>query len=187
MARPKTRRATGDQSTAKSIGRPGRMSRQRAGEASDKKSSASPFSAGPADGSSITLLLPSDPHLERVAVDTAVSLARQLLFPHEKVEVVKTAVGEAYLNAVEHGNGGGAETDIEITFRVEKGQLTVLVRDSGPGFDPHQLPTPCLEDKLAGRSETRGWGLFLMRALVDELSVHRPPNGGSILTLVVKP
>lgn len=134
----------------------------------------------------VMLRLPSDFRFERVAVDTVSSLARQLRFPHEKVEVLRTAVGEAYLNAIEHGNRRDAASEVEISFVVEDGQLTVLVRDGGHGFDLQRLATPCLEEKLAGRSPARGWGLYLLRALVDDLRVDRSLGGGNRLIIVVR-
>jgi serine/threonine-protein kinase RsbW len=135
---------------------------------------------------SISLFLPSDLRFERVAVDAAGSLARQLQFAAEKIEALKTAVGEAYLNAIEHGHQRDASRKVEISFQIEGDQLRVCVRDGGPGFDPRDLAAPNLEEKLAGRSKPRGWGLFLMRELVDELSVDQPPNGGNLVTMVVK-
>ncbi|MBI3091205.1 MAG: ATP-binding protein [Candidatus Tectomicrobia bacterium] len=134
----------------------------------------------------VLLRLPSDFRFERVAVDTVTSLARQLRFPHEKVEILRTAVGEAYLNAIEHGNRRDAASEVEISFVVEDGQLTVLVRDGGHGFDLQRLPSPCLEEKLAGHSPARGWGLFLMRALVDDLRVDHSATGGNRLIIVVR-
>ena len=52
----------------------------------------------------VQLCIPSVLGWERVAVDLAASVARQMGFPSERVEDIKTAVSEATLNAIEHGN-----------------------------------------------------------------------------------
>lgn len=67
---------------------------------------------------------------------------------------------------------------IEVTVRVTAEEVTVRVRDHGPGFDPSSLPDPTDPvnlDKVSGR------GLLLMRTFVDQLSFN---DRGNEVTLV---
>lgn len=67
----------------------------------------------------IELRLPSKLGYERVAMDTASSLARRMGFPEEKVESLKTAISEAVTNAIEHGNqqDAGVKVVVLLTAR----------------------------------------------------------------------
>ena len=60
--------------------------------------------SGRANSSSIELRLPSRLGYEKVAMNTAASVARLMGFSEERVDDLKTAVAEACINAMEHGN-----------------------------------------------------------------------------------
>lgn len=52
----------------------------------------------------IELHIPSVLGFERVAMETAASVAKKIGFTEDRIEDLKTAVSEACLNAIEHGN-----------------------------------------------------------------------------------
>lgn len=52
----------------------------------------------------IELHIPSRLGYEKIAMNTAASTARMMGFSDERVEDLKTAVAEACINAMEHGN-----------------------------------------------------------------------------------
>ncbi|HEQ60062.1 MAG TPA: ATP-binding protein, partial [Firmicutes bacterium] len=106
-------------------------------------------------------------------------------FPPERVEDVKTAVGEAFINAVEHGNRGRADRQVTLRFHREGNALRVDVVDCGKGFDLNRLEVPHLRPKIEGRESRRGWGLFLMRRLADHLEVSRQRPSGSCLSMTI--
>jgi serine/threonine-protein kinase RsbW len=54
--------------------------------------------------SSIELRLPSRPGFEKVAMNTAASVADLMALSSEHIEDLKTAIAEAWLDAVDHGN-----------------------------------------------------------------------------------
>jgi anti-sigma regulatory factor (Ser/Thr protein kinase) len=57
------------------------------------------------------------------------------------------------------------------------GKLIVRVFDAGTEVPSISPEIPDLEAKLAGRESPRGWGLFLMRAMVDDVRVIPSPSG----------
>jgi anti-sigma regulatory factor (Ser/Thr protein kinase) len=84
---------------------------------------------------------------------------------------LKTAVGEATMNAIEHGNRN--DPDIPVLIKVLANEEELCVHITDRGHSPHILDAeePDLEAKLAGLQKPRGWGLFLIKNMVDELDV----------------
>ncbi|HEV8191544.1 MAG TPA: ATP-binding protein, partial [Ktedonobacterales bacterium] len=91
--------------------------------------------------------------------------------PEPRLERLKTAVGEATMNAMEHGNHYHPELPVRIEVLDGPEHVLVRVTDQG-GHTPLPDPeTPDIEAKLAGEQTPRGWGLFLIKSLVDRLRV----------------
>ena len=87
------------------------------------------------------------------------------------------ALHEALANAVLHGCRNDASKTIHCTVEVDLSSLTIVIRDPGPGFDPHSAA----QSTEAGVNTTQhGRGIFMMRSLVDEVSYR---NGGSEVCL----
>ncbi|HEU4785619.1 MAG TPA: SpoIIE family protein phosphatase [Ktedonobacterales bacterium] len=116
--------------------------------------------------------IPSAPGNERDAMRHVEATVRELGLPEKRIERLKTAVAEATMNAMEHGNQYREDMPVEVTVLSSAHQVAVRIRDSGGGQPvPTQSQTPDLEAKLAEEQTPRGWGLFLIRNLVDELRV----------------
>jgi serine phosphatase RsbU (regulator of sigma subunit)/anti-sigma regulatory factor (Ser/Thr protein kinase) len=118
--------------------------------------------------------VPSDPGVERGVAERVAAAVAAAGLAGERLERLKTAVAEAVMNAVEHGNQGRAELPVAIrasTAHRPGGALAVevAVTDQGGERPLPQVEEPDLEAKLAGRQAPRGWGLFLIRNMVDEL------------------
>ena len=134
-------------------------------------------------GKKMELHIPSVLGFEKVAMDCAASVARLMNFSQERIENLKTAVAEACLNAIEHGNQLDANTSVGITLTVEPSKLSVDVQDQGKGIE--QVEEPQLEEKLAGKQKTRGWGIFLIQSLMDEVKFETAPEGGNVVRMVI--
>lgn len=116
--------------------------------------------------------VPSEPGNERLAMKRVAELARELGLPARRLEQLKTAVAEATMNAMEHGNH--YRTDLPVVIAVRASHAAVAVRISDEGGSQAPLPVteaPNLEAKLAELQTPRGWGLFLIKNLVDEMRV----------------
>jgi serine phosphatase RsbU (regulator of sigma subunit)/anti-sigma regulatory factor (Ser/Thr protein kinase) len=115
--------------------------------------------------------LASEPGNERQAIRAVAAAVQDLDLPLSWLERLKTAVGEAAMNAIEHGNR--YQPDLEVGIHVLASDQAVMVRisDQGNGPPREKPPTPDLEAKIAGRQSPRGWGLFLIEEMVDQTNV----------------
>jgi len=98
-----------------------------------------------------------------LARNAVASFARLCGFSREEVADIRLAAGEALSNAVEHGRGrrpGG----FSVRCVYELGELTIEIRDNGVGFSPEQDEPAAIEDR------NRGFGIFLMRRLMDRVN-----------------
>jgi anti-sigma regulatory factor (Ser/Thr protein kinase) len=102
-------------------------------------------------------------------MDAVAEVALGLGLSGEPMERLKTAVSEATMNAIEHGNKGDPALPVEIEVLANSEKLLVRIRDQG-GDKPIAPPVlPDLEAKLAGEQSPRGWGLFLIERMVDAM------------------
>jgi anti-sigma regulatory factor (Ser/Thr protein kinase) len=115
--------------------------------------------------------LSSAPGNERVAIDGVVQAVAELGLSPRRLERLKTAVGEATMNAIEHGNQNRPELPVVVRILARGADLRVDITDQG-GYRPiPDAETPDLEAKLAGTQRARGWGLFLIKNMVDEMEI----------------
>jgi anti-sigma regulatory factor (Ser/Thr protein kinase) len=119
-----------------------------------------------------TWTLPSAPGTERWAVEQVAAALQDLALPAARLERLKTAVGEAVANAIEHGNQNRPELPVSLTVLVSATTLCVRVTDQGGGRPIPAPDVPDLAAKLAGEQTPRGWGLFLIKNLVDDLHIR---------------
>jgi serine/threonine-protein kinase RsbW len=92
-------------------------------------------------------------------------------------------VAEACLNAIEHGNKMDTSTKVGITLTIEESKLQVSVKDEGKGFK--EIPNPSIENKIGGKDKPRGWGIFLIKSLVNEVIFEPNPEGGNLVRMII--
>jgi anti-sigma regulatory factor (Ser/Thr protein kinase) len=116
--------------------------------------------------------VPSEPGNERLVMETVAEAVGGLDIRGENLERLKTAVAEATMNAMEHGNKYRPEVPVEVRVEVVERDLMVSITDRGSGPPPSRGgDVPDLEAKLEGMQTPRGWGLFLIKSMVDEMSI----------------
>jgi serine phosphatase RsbU (regulator of sigma subunit)/anti-sigma regulatory factor (Ser/Thr protein kinase) len=115
--------------------------------------------------------IPSEPGNEREAMKRVAEAAETLGMPPARLERLKTAVAEAIMNAIEHGNKNRPEIPVGVRLLASDGALAVRITDQGGGRPIPKAQTPDLDAKLAGEQTPRGWGLFLIERMVDEMRV----------------
>jgi anti-sigma regulatory factor (Ser/Thr protein kinase) len=145
--------------------------------------------ASEADGGSTRSLLdielPGTTGTEREAMDRVAAAVAGLAMPPERLERLKTAVSEATMNAVEYGSANRADIPVRVVVEQLGPDLRVHITDralSGPIPDAEE---PDLDAKLAGLQKPRGWGLFLIRNMVDDVAT-RADDQGQTVTLTLR-
>ena len=116
----------------------------------------------------------SEPGNERLAISRVAETASSAGISAGRLERLKTAVAEATMNAIEHGNKNQAEIPVDVEIIQTGDEITVAISDQGgaPTQDPAaDAEEPDLVKKLAGAQRPRGWGLFLIRNMVDAMEV----------------
>ncbi len=98
---------------------------------------------------------------------------------------VGVAVREGVVNAIRHGCEGDSTKRIAVVIGLEPpeqpAELVVRIIDPGEGFDPDNVADPLAEENLLKPS---GRGIFLMRRLMDEVTLRRRPEGGMEVRMV---
>ena len=98
--------------------------------------------------------------------------------PRKAEDEIESALSEALANAVIHGNHENSVKQVHVTCRCSMdGEVVITLRDEGAGFDKDAVPDPTAPQR---RHLSHGRGLYLMKALMDEVSFEE--NG-----TVVKP
>ncbi len=125
----------------------------------------------------LNLVIPADTAaMEKVTAGVNELLASKH-WPKEKIMDVELAVQEALVNAIHHGCKNDPEKQVQccVTFN-EAGDLVIVVKDPGPGFDVAAVPNPLEGDNL---SKGSGRGVFLINQLMD--TVEYTDNGRKVL------
>ena len=78
---------------------------------------------------------------------------------------IDLALREALINAIIHGNHSDPKKAVRICVALQSDRgVLIVVKDSGSGFDPSQVPNPVMgQNLLAGH----GRGIFLINQLMD--------------------
>lgn len=113
------------------------------------------------------IVIPADPAgIETVTAGVAQALRGKPGVVGHEYEI-DLALQEALANAIRHGCHGDPTKLVQCCVTYEDpGDVLIVVRDPGPGFDVNRVPSP-LEG--ANVLETHGRGIFLMNQLMDEV------------------
>jgi serine/threonine-protein kinase RsbW len=129
------------------------------------------------DPNEFLMVVPMGEDNELIAASTAEQIARRLTFRPEAINQIKTAIVEACINASEHSFS--PDRKIYQRFRVESDRLVITI--SSRGIVPANL-NGAKSGTAAKESaeERRGWGLKLIRTLMDEVEFERVDDGTSL-------
>jgi len=100
------------------------------------------------------------------------SAVRHLLekrsWPEAEVMKVELALEEALANAIRHGCKNDPTKNVQCSVSCDAdGELVIVIRDPGPGFDATKVPNPLEGDNLL---KPGGRGVFLINELMDEVA-----------------
>ncbi|MHB8147784.1 MAG: ATP-binding protein [Vulcanimicrobiaceae bacterium] len=94
------------------------------------------------------------------------SFAHMCGFSEDEVADIRLAAGEALSNAVEHGHSNRS-SGFAVMCLFEDDEMTIEIRDNGTGFSLEGREAVPFEER------TRGFGIFLMRKLMDGVKFDR--------------
>jgi serine/threonine-protein kinase RsbW len=126
------------------------------------------------DPNEFLVVVPMGEDNELIAASTAEQIARRLTFRPEAINQIKTAIVEACINASEHSFS--PDQKIYQRFHVESDRLVITI--SSRGIVPANLNGANSGAEAA--EERRGWGLKLIRTLMDEVEFERVDDGTSL-------
>jgi anti-sigma regulatory factor (Ser/Thr protein kinase) len=94
------------------------------------------------------------------------------------------AVREMGLNAIESGHEKQPDRIVTVTYRIDSEKITIVVRDTGPGFNRADLPQAAKPEEPLAHMEVRekmglregGFGILMARGLVDDLQYNEKGN-----------
>jgi serine/threonine-protein kinase RsbW len=137
------------------------------------------------DDNTIELSLPNVVGFERIAMGCSASYAKTVGFRPERIEDLKTAVAEACINAMQHGNRNNPDSRVVVRMQYSGGEFVVTVADKGDGID--QIPDdPDIEKLIASNEDPTGFGLFLIKNLVDQVEFIKLTDQQHIVKMVVR-
>jgi two-component system, OmpR family, response regulator len=107
----------------------------------------------------------------------------------EQAQQLTMAVSEMGTNAIEWGNRKQVDQPVTVTYRIDPEKVTIVIRDSGPGFDRSKLTHAAKLDDPISHLEVRssmgirvgGFGILMTKGLVDGIEYN---DAGNQVTLV---
>ncbi len=120
---------------------------------------------------------------EKMVMERVATVAKEIGFTDNRIEDLKTAVAEACLNAIEHGNKWNKTTKVGIYLSINKTKLKVSVEDMGEGIKG-KINEPNIDNKIEGKEDPRGWGIFLIKRLIDDIKFE-PKSDGNVTTMII--
>ncbi|MFN2514974.1 MAG: ATP-binding protein [Pyrinomonadaceae bacterium] len=140
------------------------------------------------EGNDIVLIIPMGSDYEVLAATTVEQLARRINFPNEAINHIKTAVVEACINASEHSLS--PDRKIYQRFRVESDKLVITVASRGivpsnigsisGNLEAENGEQSGLGEEGSAAEQRRGWGIKLIKTLMDEVEFEHVDEGTSL-------
>lgn len=103
----------------------------------------------------------------------------------QQVHQITTAVREMGTNAIEWGHRKQVDLPVLVTYRIDEKKIEIVIKDTGPGFNPTKLPHACQDDDDPGGHmcvreslglRPGGFGILLAKGLVDDLRYNDRGN-----------
>ena len=110
-------------------------------------------------------------------------VARASGFGSQDVYDIQLAADEAASNIIEHAYESVKNSVLEISCGVKDDVITIIMVDYGASFDPSTIPLPDLKADLSER-KIGGYGIFLMRKLMDEVHYEFRRDKSNVLTMI---
>ena len=120
----------------------------------------------------LSMTIPGKPEYVGTVRIAIAHIASHAGFDIEAIEDIKVAVSEACTNIIYHAYKTPDFT-YDVILDMGSDGLTITVNDSGIGFDTEK----CIEP-VSGEIQESGLGLFIIKALMDEVDIDSAPGRG---------
>lgn len=115
----------------------------------------------------LNLVIPADVAAISTVADGVMQLVHEKLGAEGRSVEIEIALREALANAIKHGCKNDPTKNVQCCLALEAdGEILIIVRDPGPGFDASAVPNPLAG---AGPTKTSGRGVFLINQFMDEV------------------
>jgi serine/threonine-protein kinase RsbW len=122
------------------------------------------------------IIVPMGDDTEMIAAHAVEEIARRHAFKPAAINQIKTALVEACINAAEHSHS--PDRRIYQKFTVEEDKIIITISNRGVKMPSEKaLESESRPEPTEGR---RGWGLKLMRRLMDEVNFEQTDDGTRI-------
>jgi len=112
-------------------------------------------------------------------VDEVMAIVRGMGCAAGSEDAIQLALHEALANAVRHGCREDPQKTVQCTVACDSARgMLVVVRDSGPGFDPGTVPSPLVGENVF---RSHGRGIYLISQVMDEVRFER---GGTEIHMI---
>jgi serine/threonine-protein kinase RsbW len=136
------------------------------------------IATAPSSYGTVELTIPAKAEWVAVARLAVSAVASRLHFSVDEIEDIKLAIAEACTNCIGHGSDSDR---IEITSEVLTDEVRVSVRDRGVGTKLESVEN---DGGIAEGNRTEELGVFLIRALMDEVTYRVDPREGTELVMI---
>ncbi len=118
-------------------------------------------------GCQFDMTIPADPRGIPTVTDGVLHVLRERGWPEDRAMQVELALQEALANAIRHGCKGDPSRKVQCVLTCDdNGEIVIVVRDPGSGFEPATVPNPLHGENVLKSS---GRGIFLINQLMDEV------------------
>ena len=124
----------------------------------------------------VELTLPIMEDMELAATKTAEVVAKRMGLDDMKTAEISMALIEACINAFEHSK---TKDNVFIHYIIKEDTLVIKVGDRDIGFDSEVVAIPNIDEKI-NSSHKRGWGLQLMKELMDTVEFETTEDGTTV-------
>jgi anti-sigma regulatory factor (Ser/Thr protein kinase) len=125
-----------------------------------------------------TMTIPADPAAIPAVTEGVNAMLAQKHWPEDQIMAIELALQEAVANGIRHGCRGDATKQVQCTVNIDaEGEVMIIVRDPGQGFDPSAVADPLAPENMLKPS---GRGIFLINGLMDDVQYS---EGGRALQM----
>ena len=128
----------------------------------------------------VTLNIPIHPNMELVAAHTASIIAEIMDFEETHIDEIQLAIIETCINAFEHSDS--KDSKVTVTYVLTDDELKLKITDHGVGFGMEQAKF-LTGEATAQAMQKRGWGLEIIREMMDEVEIDSGDDGTTITML----